>query len=331
MRLKVINLKSVEPHKLLQFLMEWPYRLAYRLQTIPKDKAADILGDSWLDKIHNLPMIRGLGVVSGGSLVGAAIISHLDWDSEIFSRKMASIQAFGALGEYSGRVAILSFLLEHIHKEYISTGYVSIHAKVDVVDHAAIHTLERIGYLWMDTLVVYMQKLNDIKRQASEDKYLIRLANPGDRDLLRALIHIAFKARGEEQSRFHADPHLPTDKAVQIYEKWIDSLMDEDSGATVFVAEDDRGIVGLSSYEIDEKSKRFLSVTLSSIPLSATHPQFWRKGIYTTLRTEVLHRLSRVADWAQSRTQINNPVLRRYQAMGAQFVSAYHTFHYWTS
>ena len=116
-------------------------------------------------------------------------------------------------------------LLNEVLRHAASRGVRLLTCKVQPLQFAAIHALERHGFLLMDTLLDFFfdfsrtpfekisppQRLNGLH---------VRLANPEDLPELLALTETAF---AKHFGRYNSDPKMPAGTGTKVYQEWVRS------------------------------------------------------------------------------------------------------------
>src|ERR1044072_4666333 len=121
---------------------------------------------------------------------GLVLYGDSPWDTKVIGKSVAVIKYLVVADVDDSRV--LDQLLDEVLRHAASRGIYLLTCKVQPLQFAAIHALERHGFLLMDTLLAYFvdfshPPFNEIRPPQRLDGLHVRLANPQDLSELLAL------------------------------------------------------------------------------------------------------------------------------------------------
>src|SRR5439155_4577103 len=242
----------------------------------------------WLDDIA-----RGLGEQSSTAFVsraadrinGLVLYGDSPWDTKVIGEPVAVIKYFVGTGADDSRV--LDQLLDEVQRHAASRDIHLLTCKVQPLQFAAIHALERYGLLLMDTLLDFFfdfsrtpfEKLSLPQRL---DGLHVRLANPEDLPDLLALTETAF---AKHFGRYNSDPKMPAGTGTKVYQEWVRSSF---TGAAdwILIAEVNDQIAGYSVWKKASALEVKHCFDIARCTLAGIHPEFFGRGLYTTLTFE---------------------------------------------
>lgn len=195
-------------------------------------------------------------------------------------------------------------------------------ARCQATELDAVHALEKLGGLLMDTLVTYTRDLVERPLTRDTGETQIRELRSGEEVDVGAVAADAFRGY---RSHYHADRRLDRAACDEIYVDWaIRCCRDRDAADSVLVAELDRVMAGFAALRLNEAGE---GVGV----LYGVAPRARRKGIYRSL-------MVRSMEWCVSKgaermiipTQITNAIAQKVWAgLGFVFGQAEYTFHVW--
>ena len=202
------------------------------------------------------------------------------WDTKVVGEPVAVIKYLVATGEDDSRV--LDQLLDEVLRHAAGRGIHLLTCKVQPLQFAAIHALERHGFLLMDTLLDFFfdfsrtpfDKINPPQRL---DGLQLRLANPEDLPELLALTETAF---AKHFGRYNSDPKMPAGTGTKVYQEWVRSSF---NGAAdwILIAEvndQDRWLFGVEKGVCTGSKTFFRHCALHA----GSYPSgfFWTRSLY---------------------------------------------------
>ena len=144
---------------------------------------------------------------------GLVLYGDSPWDTKVVGEPVAIIKYFVATGEEDPRV--LDQLLDEVLRHAAGRGVHLVTCKVQALQFAAIHALERHGFLLMDTLLDFFfdfsrTPLDTISTPERFNGLHVRLASPEDLPELLTLTETAF---AKHFGRYNQIPKCPLARA----------------------------------------------------------------------------------------------------------------------
>ena len=260
---------------------------------------------------------------------GLVLYGDSPWDTKVVGEPVAVIKYFVGAGADDSRV--LNELLDEVLRRTANRGIHLLTCKVQPLQFAAIHALERHGFLLMDTLLDFFfhfsrtpfekisppQRLNGLH---------VRLANPEDLPELLALTETAF---AKHFGRYNSDPKMPAGTGTKVYQEWVRSSF---SGAAdwILIAEVNDQIAGYSVWKKASALEVKHSFDIARCTLAGIHPEFFGRGLYTTLTFEGMRIAHEFANHLDGPAHVSHyPVRRAMLKLGWKIAAARHSFHKW--
>jgi hypothetical protein len=288
----------------------------------------------WLNKIadslnKNLSFLIDMN--SNHGLDGFIVLNDLPWDSNIFKTRMATFSEFVLNSDCCNKEAVAAGLVEKAINIAKINGFQFILCKVYTDDLVVIHALERAGFLLVDTLLDYQVEFrktpfNKIPEQIPAEDTIIRLARIEDEKELSELARASFV---NHFGRYHSDPKIPRDLAINVYVEWMHSCLR--GYADYFVlAEIEGKIAGLTIWKKSNKLEKTIPVRINHYSIGAIHPDYFGRKLFSLLTYEGMKLLNNESDFIEGPTHINNYAVQRgYSRLGWQIGDARHSFHKW--
>jgi GNAT superfamily N-acetyltransferase len=286
----------------------------------------------WLDEIRsNLSASNGSAFVarSQGRTVGLALLAELPWDTRVVGRRMTLIRSLAAKPQPAERAVILERLLDSVLREAETRGVECLVHRPSTDDAPAIHALEQRGFLLVDTLLDYVYDFTperELPSSAGPAGVQVRSARAADLD---GLLEVARRAFAGHCGRFHADPRIPQQAAVRVYEEWIRSSL-EGFADWILAAEIGGAIAGYSAWKRPSEAEARHGIALGHYSIGAVDPAYSGRGLFRALTLEGMRRLSGEVSLVEGPTHAANvPVQRAYASLGWRVAGARHGFHRW--
>jgi len=287
----------------------------------------------WLDEIaRDLADESSVAFAARGRelIEGLVLYSDSPWDTKIVGRRIAIIkylvEADGARDS-----AVLDDLLDEVIRHAASCGTECLTCKVQPLHFAAIHALERHGFLLMDTLLDFLLDFSS----ASFEKIAppqplkglrVRAANPED---LSELLALTEKAFANHFGRYNADPALRPGTGTKVYQEWMRSSFCG-SADSILIAEVDDKIAGYSVWKKASALETKHSFDIVHCTLAGIHPNFFGRGLYTTLTFEGMRMAHKFASHLDGPAHVSHyPVHRAMLKLGWKITGVRHSFHKW--
>ena len=286
----------------------------------------------WLDDIA-----RGLGEQSSTAFVscaadrinGLVLYGDSPWDTKVIGEPVAVIKYFVGTGADDSRV--LDQLLDEVQRHAASRDIHLLTCKVQPLQFAAIHALERYGFLLMDTLLDFFfdfsrTPFDKISPPQRLDGLQVRLANPEDLPDLLALTETAF---AKHFGRYNSDPKMPAGTGTKVYQEWVRSSF---TGAAdwILIAEVNDQIAGYSVWKKASALEVKHCFDIARCTLAGIHPEFFGRGLYTTLTFEGMRIAQQFANHLDGPAHVSHyPVHRAMLKLGWKIAGVRHSFHKW--
>jgi len=286
----------------------------------------------WLDDIA-----RGLGEQSSTAFVsraadrinGLVLYGDSPWDTKVIGEPVAVIKYFVGTGADDSRV--LDQLLDEVQRHAASRDIHLLTCKVQPLQFAAIHALERYGFLLMDTLLDFFfdfsrTPFDKISPPQRLDGLQVRLANPEDLPDLLALTETAF---AKHFGRYNSDPKMPAGTGTKVYQEWVRSSF---TGAAdwILIAEVNDQIAGYSVWKKASALEVKHCFDIARCTLAGIHPEFFGRGLYTTLTFEGMRIAQQFANHLDGPAHVSHyPVHRAMLKLGWTIAGVRHSFHKW--
>ena len=287
----------------------------------------------WLDEIaRDLADECSMAFVSRTSrrINGLALYSDSPWDTKVLGRRVAVIKHLAKT--VSARTSeALDDLLDEVVRHAASRGTECLTCRVQSLDLAAIHALERHGFLLMDTLLDLLfdssrTPLENITPPKQQNGLRTRLAKPED---LPEILALNEKAFAKYFGRYHSDPKLPPGAGAKVYDEWVRSSF-AGWADWILVAEVNDRITGYVAWKKASALEVKHSLDIAHCDLIGIHPDFFGRGIYSTLAFEGTRMTQGFAKHLDLPTHVSNyPVHRAMQKLGWKIAGARHSFHKW--
>ena len=282
----------------------------------------------WLDEIRRDltdPSASAWVVRAGGGVGGLILYVDAPWDSKVVGEPVGILRHFAAASGNGERDQLLETAVEHT----IQRGVRCLTCKVAATDNDAIHSLEKQGFLLMDSVLDFVfssDAAKGNKTKSSEGDPIIRPATAED---LGGAIVVAKKAFAHYFGRYHADPNVSSAVATNIYREWVQSSF-HGWADWILVAEIDRQIVGFGIWKKASELEARHSLDVAHYNLAGIHPDFSGRGLYSALAADGMHRAQEFAKHLIGPVHISNyAVHRALTRLGWKSRAARHSFHKW--
>ena len=260
---------------------------------------------------------------------GLVLYSDSPWDTKVVGEPVAVIKYIVGTGADDSRV--LDQLLDELLRHASGRGIHLLTCKVQPLQFAATHALERHGFLLMDTLLDFFfdfsrtpfDKINPPQRP---NGLHVRLANQEDLPELLALTETAF---AKHFGRYNSDPKMPAGTGTKAYQQWVRSSF---GGAAdwILIAEVNGQIAGYSVWKKASALEIEHSFDIARCTLAGIHPEFFGRGLYTTLTFEGMRIAQQFANHLDGPAHVSHyPVHRAMLKLGWKIAGVRHSFHKW--
>ena len=260
---------------------------------------------------------------------GLLVYGDSPWDTKVVGQPVAVIKYLVGAGVDDSRV--LDQLLDEVLQHAGSRGIYLLTCKVQPLQIAAIHALERHGFLLMDTLLDFFfdfwrTPFDKISPPQRLDGLHVRLANPQDLSELLALTETAF---AKHFGRYNSDPKMPAGTGTKVYQEWVRSSF---NGAAdwILIAEVNNRVTGYSVWKKASALEVKYSFDIVHCTLAATHPDFFGQGVYTTLTFEGMRMAQKFANHLDLPAHVSHFAVGRTKLkLGWKIAGVRHSFHKW--
>jgi ribosomal protein S18 acetylase RimI-like enzyme len=194
-------------------------------------------------------------------------------------------------------------------------------ARCDMSDLDAAQSMEKKGFLLMDTLVYY--NLNLVKQDVPAEKGVV-LVRPIRATEEKEMILIARESFRGYFGHYHTDPRLDKSKCDEAYTDWARKTFASRDSDNFLVGEIEKKIVGFGVLRINNPDE-------GEMFLGGIHPDFQGQGIYHSF-------LCKAAKWCLSKnvqkmiisTQLKNISVQKVLIkFGFEISKGYYTYHKW--
>ncbi len=309
---------------------------AARLATYPFSSLLG-LGDSqiqarWLDEIVDVldqPGSGGLLLEDGEVTRGIVVWSSLPWETKVLGRRMSTLRILSVDHQSSNRDVYFGYLLKPALESGSQNGNEFLLCKLSDQDDDKASALIKNGFEQMDILVDFVYALPEgrppgLQQQTVKGEFKLRLATVADADSLAEIARASF---ANHFGRFHSDRRIGREQATRIYEEWIRSCALGWADWIILALKETR-IVGFSAWKKPSSLDLRHDIQLGHYNIAGIHPEFFGKGLFTTLTRTGTEMMQGHALWIEGPTHIDNhPVQRGYQKLGWKRIGTQTSFH----
>lgn len=228
----------------------------------------------------------------------------LDWDSNFFGFKVASIKK-NFLGGAEANKVFQRLLDEDVRLSYYFSDSPLEAEKIS----------EEFDVLLVDKKVPLIKTLN--KKAVTHPRVSLYDKNTAEEDLIKLAI------RAGEQSRFKVDPNIPEAKFEELFTVWMEKSVKKEMATDVLVYRDNSKIIGFITIQVKDGDPY--------ASLMAVQSEYEGKGISFALMSSVENILtSRGYSHVLSSTQANNrKALLIYNRHGLELQDPVYVYHIW--
>lgn len=263
---------------------------------------------------------------------GLAVTADLPWDSEILGVKCAVVKEILVADTLAIEDEPVRGLLDALMRHFERQSVRFVLCKTDTDNVGLIHALERAGFGLMDTLLEYgydfaRPPFAAVVQPAADKDFLIRPASPDDRE---QLVNITDRAFAKHFGRFHVDPAIPTEKALEVYRRWADSAC-KGYCDWIWVAQAGERIAGFTAWKKRSVLEQRFDMSVAHYNIGVIDPDFFGRGLFQVLTYEGMKELGKEGYlYIDGPTHVNNyPVQRGLANLGWKICNARHAFHKW--
>jgi ribosomal protein S18 acetylase RimI-like enzyme len=323
-----INVLKKDQKELRKLIDNWKYS---SLEYLRSSETVDLPGYC-MKEIEGISKKKDSYLIiaqTSDQILGFAVYSNLPWDSDHFKKRMGTVNYLIVDSEKEDRDQIANKLLRYVIDRCKKEGIEFLLCKTSTNDYTAIHSLERNGFLVMDTTLNFycdFQCLPDINKHLKCTDFKVRLADAAD---CNELVDISRRAFTGHIGRYHNDENIPNKMATGVYELWLKSSC---SGWAdwILVAEKEGRIAGYSAWKKPSDNQRKYGIDLVSHSISAIDPDFQRQGLFRLLTLESMKLIRGNYRYSEGRTVTDIfAVQRGYIRLGWKICGGQHSFHKW--
>lgn len=270
-------------------------------------------------------------IQQAGEVAGLVACVDLPWDSRVFRSRWGAIKYVLTAPWASEKPQLLGGLVSRALAWAAARQVECLVVKTYADDAAAVHALERAGFLYMDTNLDYAVDLRNPPFETVCQPPLpagvnLRLAEGRDAAGLLAVAGEAFRTHF---SRYMVDEMIPKNLAENVYVEWMRSCLDGYAD-TIYLAEIKGRIAGYSIWKKPSSAEQKHGIRLGHYSIAGVHPDFAGLGLFSCLSYIGMKAMAENVDLIEGPTHINNyPVQRGYKKLGWQIYDARHAFHKW--
>ena len=301
-------------------------------------------GDEGLNKILNGRIAKFLSIATShpdkaamflarddsGRLVGFAGAQVLDFDTAVLDIPSGKIP-FAIVGpcdieNYDTSRKAADALVCSILDWFNEKGIVFTNIRTAAMELPLIHALEKLGFYLIDNGMTAIYHKDSVTRY-EKGSYDIRLF--ADKDL-QTVLDIMKGAYTHD--RFHQDPHIPYEKAEELYQLWIRRIAtDPHDQEWLLIAERKGQIKGFLQYENNREFADATGMGLFSYgPAAVVRDRTALGAYYTLLSFAVDDTVMRGSDYGMTRIPFGiQAILKMTLRFGPSFMTNDLTFHHW--
>lgn len=263
-----------------------------------------------------------------GILAGFVLLASLPWESGILHRKMSVLKHLILNPSVKRAESVADHLLQCAIRRAVEQSTEFLMCKVFTDDQAAIHALERHGFLLVETALnfAYEYSRAPLESVVAKPNVTIRYAEAADIDSLATAGRAAFHSH---IGRFHSDPLLVQADATLIYEEWLRSSLLGYADA-IFVAEHGAEIAGFSVWKNSTPDEVASGMRSAHYSIGGVTPKYRNQGLFRALTLSGMHHYREQSDLIEGPTNLRNSrVQRAYASLGWEARDSQYTFHRW--
>ncbi|MBV8379012.1 MAG: GNAT family N-acetyltransferase [Verrucomicrobia bacterium] len=288
----------------------------------------------WLEDIVDVldqPVSGGVLLEECEVTLGIVAWTLLPWESKILGRQMSTLRVLSVDHQYPDRDVYFDHLLKAALDSSTQNGNEFLLCKMSDLDDDKASALRKNGFEEMDTLVDFVCALSEgrscgLQQKSVHGGFELRLATVADLDSLAEIARASF---ANHFGRFHTDPRIGREQATHIYEEWIRSCA-LGWADWVIVAVKETRVAGYAAWKKPSSLDLRHNIRLAHYSIAGIHPDFFGKGLFTTLTRTGMEMMQEHAQWLEGPTHIDNhPVQRAYEKLGWKRVGTQTSFHKW--
>jgi len=240
----IINGFAIDSHSEIQKEV-WPdlkdlLKLLYSIEYITIEYYQD--GHNLLNQLEILKSIQGDFKLNN-------LLQILEWDTKFFGFKVAKLESLILDSK------LLRKVIEKAHKENIKCIYCLSNSKNEDL-------LKTLGFNKIDEKIEFS---NIIRHNNDENELDIKEAREEDISAIKRIASNAFRGK----TRFYKDNHFNLKKVDELYELWIDKLINDENSTIIIIKKNDK-IIGFNGISLKNGEGR--------IDLIAVDKKYKNKG-----------------------------------------------------
>lgn len=256
-----------------------------------------------------------------GPIKGLILARKLAWDTDFFNINCSIVDILFSKSEsYQEEIEFNRKLLKRLSNWIVNENIKFLVAKVDSQNLSSIHSLEKFGFFYMETIVTYVHDFRS-------SPYLIKKCKTKVRDFASRDLHrLQQISKTSIYDRFRIDPYIPDSKKDGFRAEWIKNIcLGLGQNNAVLIGEVGDDVVGFITCEVHDLQSR-----IGIIKLVAVEPKMRGRGIGTDLVSSALNWFSQRSDIVYVSTQAKNTHSNNmYIKQGFKVAPAQITLHKW--
>lgn len=284
-------------------------------------KYIDGLDDYYYDLFFDSKKIKVFSAILNGKITGLLTFSISDWDSKVFTIKMAKFEYISAMGDYAQELVIKKKLLTKSLEYARAQAVKHLSIRVAADDFSTIHALESFGFKLMDNLVAYvMTKNTKIVLPKAGCRFTVKQVSQEDIEAAGNLL-----AEKCILGHYSFDPVIPRLEVMNMYRSWLKSTFRDLENNDIFVAKRNDRIAGCSLFSFNTLLKKYTGLKILHRGIVAVEPS--AIGCLFALADANIKKRSEL-DFAEFETQAYNyNVMSIIQKLGMRLIRSRYTFH----
>jgi GNAT superfamily N-acetyltransferase len=270
-------------------------------------------------------------LLDGGGWQWLAVSAPLEFDSNLFGRRMARLWPIAHRKAWPEPEALAQgkHVLSQVKEAQAANGVQCLVARTPGRDFLAVQALEASGFRLMDVSVEWMAPLDELpKRGHLPGGVGIRTWRPGDEEPLSTLAAEAMCHLDSYADRFAMDARLRFN-CQEMYRKWVANSLSGDQADQVLALTQDDEPAGLITLKLPREKGP--GSDCGFVVINAITPELRGQGLYHELLLRGLEWLYKHgAQKARVRTKLSQQaVIRAWARLGGRQVYSDCTFHLW--
>jgi L-amino acid N-acyltransferase YncA len=257
-------------------------------------------------------------------LQGLLLFKLSDWDTHHFGINTSLIDfVVVEETEREKKAAITERLLIKYQRWCEANKIRFVVVKIPALDLPVIHAFEKNGFRFMENWIYNKYELRHLDRQSKQPLEL-RLIKPAELDQM-----ISFSKGAFVTHRFHADSHIPKERAEALYEKWIQTAFRDPKQRILVHEKDGKPAAFMIYYPSDLRS--YFHLRFAQWKMALLDPSLKGRGLGTNFFLSLLHyHLKEGLDVVDSGLSSNNLTsLNLHNKLNFKIFCNLVTFHKW--